>query len=135
MLSDRIATYSGVNKVLTGNIQRRQKRQMQEEMRQDEQQCDHVVNVQANIDSPTISDEDDDIDEASTVEPKRKHRRTVKEGISVFMPHDILKSAKLVSCTVRNNISPTQLSAIMYSLVPECGGDTPKLGLIAGTAN
>ncbi|KAG7156171.1 hypothetical protein Hamer_G029941 [Homarus americanus] len=74
MLSDRVATYSGVNKVLKEKVQERQKRQMREEKRQEREQCDHVENVQADIDSPISSDEDDDIDEASTAEPKRKHR-------------------------------------------------------------
>ena len=59
----------------------------------------------------------------------------MKEGTSIVVPHDILKSPELISCSVRNNISSTKLSAIVYSLISACGGDTTKVNLNARTAH
>lgn len=137
MLSDRTATYSGVHRILTESVQRRQERQTREKMLHDGEQCEYAENVRGDDDndSPISADEDDNADEVCTGEPKRKHRRMVKEGVSIFVSHDILKSEELVSCSVRNNISPTQLTAIVYSLVSACGGDTSKLNLNARTTH
>ena len=134
MLSDRVATYSGVDKMQKDRVQKRQKRQKHELDRQEREQCDHVGEI-IDFDSTSSSCEDENIDEASTSEAKRKHRRVVKGGVDIFVPHDILKSPDLVSCSVRNNISPTQLSAIVFSIVSACGGDTSKLSLNARTAH
>ncbi|XP_076032948.1 uncharacterized protein LOC143020416 [Oratosquilla oratoria] len=58
-----------------------------------------------------------------------------KEGVLIFVPHDILKSKELVSYSVRNNISTTQLNTIVYSFVSACGRDTSKLNLSARTTH
>ena len=137
MLSDRTATYSGVHKILTEIVQRRQGRKGREKMHHDGAQCEYMANVQGDDanDSPLSADEDNDADNVCTSEPKRKHRRILKEGVSIFVPNDILKSEELVSCSVRNNISLTQLTAIVYSLVSACGGDTTKFNINGRTTH
>ncbi|XP_076064981.1 uncharacterized protein LOC143039019 [Oratosquilla oratoria] len=99
MLTDRTATFSGVNKVLARSIKKRQERQIREKVRQNQDTCDYEENVVADNYSPISTDEDNNTDEFITAEPKRKHRSKVKEGVSIFVPHDILKSKELVSCS------------------------------------
>ena len=74
---------------------------------------------------PTHHDQDLDL----TPKRKRSHKRTVKTGVEVFIPHDFLKSPKVVQSLVRNNISSTAISAVMHTIIESFGGETEKLSL------
>lgn len=65
------------------------------------------------------------------VSSEEQHRRMKKTGEWVFIPPDILKSPEFISSAVRNNVSPTALSAIMKSLISSCNGDISKFNLDA----
>ena len=60
---------------------------------------------------------------------RSNHKRTVKTGTNIFVPHDILRSKKLQSTAIRNNISPVGLAAIVQSLIETCGGEKEKVNL------
>ena len=40
----------------------------------------------------------------------------VKTWVTLFIPHDVLKSKEMVSRSMRNNISSTQLSAVVHTV-------------------
>ncbi|CAB4066239.1 unnamed protein product [Lepeophtheirus salmonis] len=52
------------------------------------------------------------------------HKRLVKTGTTMFIPHDILGSPKLVSTSARNKISAKAMSACIHSLISTCHGYT-----------
>ena len=60
--------------------------------------------------------EDSEVQEEEMDFQKRVHKRMVKTGVTIFIPHDILKSKERVSCSMRNNISSTQLCAIVHTV-------------------
>ena len=133
-LNDRVATYSGLDRVVTEKIKKRIERQKHHLEREEINPCKRTFEM-INLEPGTSSCEDESIEEVTTIAQSRKHRRLVKCGIDIFVPHDILKNPDLVSCSIRNNISSTQLSAIVHSLVAACGGDLYKLCLNPRTAH
>ena len=48
---------------------------------------------------------------------KRVHKRMVKSGVTIFIPHDILKSKEIVSCSMRNNISSTKFRDAVHTVL------------------
>ena len=134
MLNDRVATYSGLDKVVTEKTKKRIERQKHHLEREEINPCKRAFEM-INLEPGTSSCEDENIEEVTTIAQSRKHRKLVKCGIDIFVPHDILKNPDLVSCSIRNNISSTQLSAIVHSLVAACGGDLYKLCLNPRTAH
>ena len=66
---------------------------------------------------------------SATPTKSRKHKRTVLSGTAAFIPHNILKSPKLVSLATRMRITPSQQSAFVETLIEESGGDTSKVAL------
>ena len=73
-------------------------------------------------------DDDGDDPEVKIDKPKT-HKRVKKTGGDLHMSHDILKKKKIVSTAIRNKISPTSMSAVLQSIVEECGGDPTKYNL------
>ena len=55
------------------------------------------------------SDTSNSDDDCSSSFKLRSHKRTIKTGTSVVIPHDILKDKNLVSVATRNKISHTGL--------------------------
>ena len=67
-----------------------------------------------------------DIDEFTHPTPQtssRPHRRAVKKGTHVFIPHDILSRPNVISVCVRYQISPNAISSLIRTIVVEYGGD------------
>ena len=65
-----------------------------------------------------------DIDEFTHPTPQtssRPHRRAVKKGTHVFIPHDILSRPNVISVCVRSQISPNAISSLIRTLGVECG--------------
>ena len=136
MMSDRIASYSGIDKMATEISNKRLKRshetatQQKTASNQSIEQLEHTL-----LDSTMSSDGGMDAGPSTSREElSRQHRRTKKAGVDVFIPHDILKSSELIACSLRNNISSTQLSAIVHSLILACGGDSTKVSLSSCSA-
>lgn len=131
MQSDRKATMSGVDKNLAEMEQRREKRELEEEnrrKRESNESQDRFATVSADSHSTEESDEDEDENHDIEI-AKPSHKRCKKTGDQIHIPFDILKSERLVSTAVRNNITPTALAATVHSLVEACKGDPSRLNL------
>ena len=55
--------------------------------------------------------------------PKRLHKRTVKVGTTITVPHNVMISERLNAVAVRNKVSPTALVGIVAAIIDESGGD------------
>ena len=53
----------------------------------------------------------------SSDQVSRSHKRSVKTGVSVHIPHDILKAPNVVQVLVRNKIFSLAISAVMHEIV------------------
>ena len=131
MKTDRKATMTGVDLKLTtteAKVAKRKeaelKRQNSEEMRK--KQC---CSTTLEDDSGEDIDDNDDRTHKPFVIDERKHRRTVKTGQTLFVPHNILQAPLVVSTAARNKISPTSLSAITSAIIKSCNGNTEKFSL------
>ena len=60
--------------------------------------------------------EDNEAQEEEMDFQKRVHKKMVKSGVIIFIPHDILKSKEMVSCSMKNNISSPKLSAVVHTV-------------------
>jgi len=65
---------------------------------------------------------------------KRTHRRSIKSGVTVFIPHDVLKHPILSSALTRNNITPTVAARTIHCLIEACNGDPSKVNLSYSSA-
>ena len=65
----------------------------------------------------------------SSDQVSRSHKRSVKTGVRVHIPHDILKALNAVQALVRNKISSSAISAVMHEIVAASEGDPSKLSL------
>ena len=107
MMTDRVASYSGRDKKSNAAAKKRQKRHHCELSQKDSSSPDQDSVQCLESTSSSSSDDADESSPSNLEEPKRKHRRISKTGVNIFVPHDILKSSELISCSVRNNISHT----------------------------
>ena len=73
--------------------------------------------------------EQDTTEESDHNDFRITHKRTVKTGTTIFIPHDILKSSKIQSVAMRNKISPVGLSAIIEAIIETCDGEKSKVNL------
>ena len=51
---------------------------------------------------------------ASSDQVSRSHKRSVKTGVGVHIPHDILKAPNVVQALVWTKISSSAISAVMH---------------------
>ena len=65
----------------------------------------------------------------SSDQVSRSHKRSVKTGVGVHIPHDILKAPIVVQALVRNKISSSAIFAVMHEIVTTSEGDPSKLSL------
>ena len=65
----------------------------------------------------------------SSDQVSRSHKRSVKTGVDVHIPHDILKAPIVVQALVRIKISSSAISAVMHEIVTTSEGDPSKLSL------
>ena len=95
MLNDRVATYSGLDKVITKKTKKRIERQKHLLEREEINPCKRTFEI-INLEPGTSSCEDENIEEVTTIAQSRKHRRLVKYSIDIFVPHDILKKTLIL---------------------------------------
>ena len=135
MMTDRKASMGGIDKILAGQKRRREQRDIQKNQRKEKEEHERAERFAVASASHETENETEALLEEtefeSNFEPvaKRSHKRSKKTGDCIHVPPDILKSEKLVSTAVRNNISPTALAATVQSLVEACKGDTTKINL------
>ena len=147
MMTDRKCSMGGIDQPLAkkeakiferkqAEIKRREKCQMESK-----EKTVHVASCSIENDNlSALEDFDDDDVEfepeiASTPKPNRSHKRTIKTGLDIFIPHDFLKSPKVIQTLVRNKVSSTAISAVMSSIVESVGGETDRLNLSYKSVN
>ena len=59
----------------------------------------------------------------------KSHKRSVKTGVTVHIPHDILKALMVVQVVIWSKISSSAISAVMYEIAATLEGDPSKLFL------
>ena len=61
---------------------------------------------------------------------QRSHKRSLKTGTTVFIPHNILKPPKVIETAIRiNKITPTALSSLFHSIICATSGNSSKVDL------
>ena len=127
MMTDRKYTYTGKDLITSKTVRHRYMKMQSEQIRVIEES-----NKSAEITgTPEFDEEVVEEDTTPTISetPKRSHKRTVKTGTHIFVPHDILKSPSLVSTAVRNQITPTALSATVQALITACDGNSESVNI------
>ena len=142
MQTDRKASYIGVDKVISQIEENKTKNRKRV---RDEEGISHsdFITVDAipddGIDMPVTMEQSGHTSNSSKEDAcpraKRAHVRQHKTGTHIFVPHDIMKNASLVSIYARNGVSPTAMSSILHTLIEECGGDPSCVSLSYATAN
>lgn len=131
MMSDRIASFHGKDENTAKSLKKRVERKQREDNKTVKEKH-HIEETLHNFTSVVpsdvlVCDEDTDYELPTT---SRSHKRTVKVGTGdLFCPHDILKSPIVVSSSVRNGITPTQLSSTVHSVIEAMSGDTSRVNL------
>ena len=114
MMSGRKDSYSRIKKVVTKHIQLREERNKK---KSSTLMLQHDIEEhRMDFTSSSSESEDNKAQEEEMDFQKRIHKRMVKSGVTIFIPHYILKSKEMVSCSMRNNNSSTQLSAIVHTV-------------------
>ena len=134
MMSDRLATYASMDLSNSVRKEKRYARQEQEETRiaqEAERQGSSIMStVLQDSGSDTNGDDVDDVNNMFKTPPTKKpHKRTVKTGTTIALPHDFLKSPTLVSALVRNKITPTAAGAIFHALIEDNNGNASAVNL------
>ncbi|KAL7640503.1 UNVERIFIED_CONTAM: hypothetical protein RMT77_008778 [Armadillidium vulgare] len=108
MITDRKASYSGNDKVNAKAVEKRQKRTYDEAF----PKRDHSVMFKEIVEfEPTSSSSDESVGGT-----ERRHRREIKSGEHIFVPHDILKNPNIVAWSVRNNVSNTRMNSFVHMM-------------------
>ena len=63
-----------------------------------------------------------------------RHKRQIKSGEHIFVPHDILKNSNVIAWSVRNNISNTKMNSFVDLMISVCG-DVSKINLSSSSAH
>ncbi|KAL7639231.1 UNVERIFIED_CONTAM: hypothetical protein RMT77_010765 [Armadillidium vulgare] len=137
MITDRKASYSGIDKVNVKVVKKRQKRTYDEAFPKRDYSVMFKETVQF---EPTSSSSDESVGEtagpsSACSEIEWRHRRGIKSGEHIFVPHDILKNPNVVAWSVRNNVSNIKMNSFVYMMVSVCGGDVSKINLSASSAH
>ena len=82
-----------------------------------------------------ISHETDNERETPELEIKRKHKRIVRPGTHIFVPHDILYDQDLQQHCERLGMTPTQTASVIRKFVEKTGGDPSKIACSYSTAD
>ena len=93
--------------------------------------------------SSDSSTQESETEEPTTSTLQRSHKRVVKKGTMIFIPHDVLKHPFLVSSNARNKLSTTAISnniehlylyVMVTTLISVCHGDPSAVSLHYSTA-
>ena len=68
-------------------------------------------------------------------EIERRHKRQIKSGEHILVPHDILQNSNVIAWSVRNNISNTKMNSFVHLMISICGGDVSKINLSSSSAH
>lgn len=125
-MNERKFTIGGLDKNLAKTENNSFKRKEKEMKRKEKASIPNETTSSQLLD---VDCDDDGDDPEVKIDKPKTHKRVKKTGGDLHMSHDILKKKKIVSTAIRNKISPTSMSAVLQSIVEECGGDPTKYNL------
>jgi len=126
MMTDRKASMAGIDKLSINKAKRKATRN--NEAKKTKWRRSSMFYYRS-IKCTDTSTDDESIAHFSPPEVTRKHKRSVKTGINVHIPSDILKAPNVVQALVCNKISSTAISAVMHEIIMTADGDPSKLSL------
>ena len=135
MMTDRKASMAGKDTKLKKQQEKKQNRKKEEAKRLKRWEDKRAVTSSVTFSDSTSTDGSagDSLSEEESFMPQsssdRKHKRSVKTGVQVHIPQDILKSSAVVQALVRNKVSSTAISAVMHEIITVAEGDPSKLSL------
>ena len=136
MMSNRKASISVKDNTAFSRVKRKLARENQESKRKKKWEDESASCSAAVLGDSTTSDSsfDDEMSLCSTTftssdQASRSHKRSVKTGVGVHLPHNILKVPNVVQALVRNKTSSAAISAVMHEIVATSEGDPSKLSL------
>jgi len=140
MKTDRVASFGVLDQALASQIKRKQSRTLKQRefQEQAEKETDLAYQTVELADSESSQDEEDPGEDLVTPPGPpliKTHHRAARPGTAAFIPHDILKSPKLVSLATRMKLSPAEQAAYTQAIVEECGGDKTKIAVSYATAD
>ena len=133
MMHDRDACMVGCDKHLAVSEKKVAMREEQERKRvtkekermfKDLEQDSMNIELRQELEMEVACDGDDNFPGPAPAKTRLK-----KTGTNIHVPHDILKSPKVIATAVRNKITPTALAATLESFVEACEGDTSSISL------
>lgn len=130
MKTDRIASFGGFDSSFAKQKHKSEQRKLLERQRQQKAASQLAeINATATFESSSDTDPDDTkeavdplLGTSTPTGPRRKHRRVVHSGTEAFIPHNIMKSPKLVALATRMKMTPSQQAAFTEAFVHEAGG-------------
>ena len=131
MMTTRTGNYTSKDIIVSQLQETRRVRKREEEERASRQKGENIL-----INSQVTIDDDQETEEFTVNEqeqPKRKHRRTIKKGVTIYIPHDIMKNENIVASYTRNKISTTAISSFLRTLITECGENPDAVTLGYGS--
>lgn len=142
MMTDRAASFGSHDKVVVGQIKRKEDRERAQCERQEKDVQNNEKNT-VNIicgDVNTSSSDNDDIDEYKPSEPAKKKPKVERvqkkfTGTTAFIPFNILQSPKLVSLATRMKITPAEQATYTKAVIEESGGNPDKVAISYSTAD
>jgi len=144
MKTDRVASFGSHDRKLASQWKRKQAKIKKEEDRRIRAQaevkpCTSTSSAVEFTSSSEASSSDTEHDIDSTFKiphtPAKCHRRDTRTGTPAFVPHNILKSPKVVSLATRMKLTPAQQAAFPPAIIEESGGDTSKVSVLYATAD
>ena len=105
---------------------------MRKEKEKDE---DAVLVMNQSVSSSDSSEQESEGENTMRSSSQRSHKRVVKKGTTIFIPHDVLMNPALVSYNTRNKLSSTATASTLQTLISVCGGDPKAINLHHSTAH
>ena len=131
MMTTRSGNYTSKDIIVSRIQETRRVRKREDEERTSRQSGENIF-----VKSQVAIDDDQEMEEFTVneqLEPKRKHRRTIKKGVTIYIPHDIMKNENIVASYTRNKISTTAISSFLRTLITECGENPDAVTLGYGS--
>ena len=142
MKTDRVASFGSHDRKLALQLKRKEARAKKQEERRMrvEEECKSSASTSSigAITSSEGSSSEVECDSPFKIPqqtPVKAHHRETRTGTAAFVPHDILKSPKVVSLATRMKLSPAQQAAFTQAIIEESGGDTSKVSVSYATAD
>lgn len=143
MKSERSFTIGGLDTKRYKMMERREERaRRQEEFRKKAEQeslkmnesvghdaLENVVGLNSEEIMENRDDSESDAVEPPTKEPRRSHRRTVKTGTQIFIPHDAIADSGVVGYEARTHNTVTHTIGFLSTIIDRFGGDKSKVNL------